>query len=222
MTIKTAYNLSAKEIFDSVLHHHVEATLGVYSTIINIGERIAPGTEWERGLKSPDVWRPLMPPLHNFIVTAIEVYLENYFIKKYRKPDGTQYLDSEEWVNDIKAFKANVVWASKDEENQINKNFSFQRLNAVNLLYQRTFHFEIDSYSDISTIKIIFLKRHLFTHKGGIVDKKFFDSYNQFHQADPGKQLPISNIGMKATIEMDWVIDTIDDAKKFVDWISIQ
>ena len=164
-----------------------------------------------------------MPPIYNYLMTAIEVYLENHFIENFRKVDGTKYSDSEEWLNDFDNFKSQVSWISKDNKNAVRKGFSFQRLESVNILFKNTLGFELASYPRYKTVLIMFQKRHLFTHKAGIIDKKFIDKYNTLKSNNsPDKLLDYKQLGHQAYIEVPWVYDSIKEAKLFVYWTEMQ
>jgi hypothetical protein len=66
----------------------------------------------------------------------------------------------------------------------------------------------------------MFDKRHLFTHRGGLVDRKFLREYNKFHAADPSKLLSDDAIGKAAFLERQWVRDSVREAKKFVGFVA--
>lgn len=214
--------MTAKELFDYIIKRFIEETLGAYTALVSLVETIVPGSEYAEKISSIEMWRPFLPPVYNYVMTAIEVYLEQLFFENYKKGDGTHYKDSNEWFQDFDNFKSQVQWESTNDCNLIQKGFSFQRLDKVNILYKNTFGFRLDEYERYSIIKFMFQKRHLFTHKAGIIDKKYLELHNAHHHNNPEQIMDESKIGMQAYLEMPWLYASIEEAKNFINWIESQ
>lgn len=211
--------MNAKEHFEIMIKKHVEQPLNVYDMLIKFAKLVAPNSQGIKKLEKEEYWRPFMPPLYNYIITCIEVSLEKYFFEQYFKPDGSQYSNYEEWNADFSNFKALFTWPNKSAENQIRKPFSFQRLPAVEVLFSVVLNKIFGDYAKYDVIKIMFSKRHLFVHRGGFVDQKFLNEYNAFHKSDPSQRLSTKDIGKIAYLKKEWVRDSIEEAKAFVDFI---
>jgi len=211
--------MDARQNFNQMIKIHVEQPLNIYDMLIPIAKRVTPFSQGVKTLEKEESWRPFMPPLYNYIITCIEVFLEKFFFERYFKPDGSQYSDIDEWNADFTVFKALFAWPNKLAERQIKKPFSFQRLQAVAVLYSVVLKKNIEKYRNYGVIKIMFAKRHLFTHKGGFVDQKFLFEFNSFHKNDPSQQLLSTDIGKVAYLKKEWVRDSVKEAKNFVNYI---
>jgi len=211
--------MDAKQNFEQMIKIHVEQPLNVYDMLIPFAKSVAPSSKGIKKLEKEESWRFFMPPLYNYIITCIEVFLEKYFFEQYFKPDRSQYSDFEEWNADFSNFKALYTWPSKSSEKQIRKPFSFQRLQAVEVLYSVVLNKNLEKYNRYKVIKIMFSKRHLSTHKGGFVDQKFLNEFNAFHNNDSSQQLSTKDIGKIAYLKKEWIRDSIKESKYFVDYI---
>ena len=209
----------AGTFFERMLNLHVEQALNVQDLTIEKFSAL-PGSENAAAvLRAPEVWRPFMPPLYNFIFTCIEVFLERYFIESYRRPDGRGYCSTEEWITDLPNFKASIAWPTKDAEKCITRQFSFQRLPAVDVLYAAALKGPLSAYPKFDLVKLMFDKRHLFTHRGGVIDSKFLEKYNAFHAQDPQEMLSSAAVGKSAFLERSWVRDTLSEARAFASFV---
>jgi hypothetical protein len=197
----------------------VEQPLNVYEMIIKITKKVAPNLPAIKKLEQEESWRPFYPPIFNYIISCIEVFLEKNFLERYIKQDGTKYLTIEDWQSDLSNFKANLRWPSKKVEATITKTFSFQRLSLVEVLYSIALGKLFNNYVRYGIIKIMFAKRHLFTHRGGFIDKKFLHDYNTLQNNNPSMQLSQNDIGKIAYIKKEEVRDSIIEAKAFIDFI---
>jgi len=211
--------MNAKEYFELMIKAHVEQPLNVYEMIIKITKTAAPNSQGIKKLEQEESWRPFYPPIFNYIISCIEVFLEKHFLEKYIKPDGTKYLTIEDWQSDLPNFMANFEWPSKKTKEKITKTFSFQRLPSVEVLYSVALGKFFDNYVNYGIIKIMFAKRHLFTHRGGFIDKKFLHDYNAFQNINPSMQLSRNDIGKIAYLKKEEVRDSIIEAKAFIDFI---
>ena len=113
-------------------------------------------------------------------------------------------------------FKAQYDW--KGGHREINRGFSFQKIDKVDLLFDITLNKKISDYPAYWTVKIFLEKRHLFTHRSGLIDAKFIDAYNDLEQ-DPEKILSQEIIGQKMTIDQSIMFDTVTLIKNFVKYI---
>ena len=211
--------MDAKQNFEKMIKIHVKQPLNVYDMLIPFAKSVSPSSQGIKILEKEESWRPFMPPLYNYIITCIEVFLERYFLEQYFKPDGSQYSNVEEWNADFSDFKSLFTWPNKSAEKQIRKPFSFQRLQAVEVLYSVVLKKILEKYTRYEVIKIMFAKRHLFTHKGGFVDQKFLNEFNAFHKNDISQQLSTKDIGKVAYLKKEWVRDSVKEAITFVDYI---
>jgi hypothetical protein len=210
----------AAAFFERMLHLHVEQPLNVQDLTIAKFSTM-PGSEKAAAvLATPEVWRPFMPPLYNFIFTCIEVFLERHFIESYRGSAGRVYASTEEWTADFSNFKASITWPNKEAKKCITRPFSFQRLPAVDVLYAVALKGPLSAYPKFELVKLMFGKRHLFTHRGGIIDNKFLQKYNDFHAQAPQEMLPPSSVGKSAFLERSWVRDTLSEARAFVSFVG--
>jgi hypothetical protein len=212
--------MSPKELYEWIMKYHVIDTMGAYSSLIKLGKGLSEKFTKREGLTNPESWRPFMPPLFNYIVTCLEVYFENKFLKTYVTISGTRYENIDDWFENLENFRKEIAWISKEDEKLFRGKFSFQRLYSVQRLYLNTFNVDISSYSKYDTIQIMFQKRHMFTHKGGIIDRKFWSIYNTAHTYSPQHKLPEEAIGKLSFLEYDWVVDSIEESNQFVEWID--
>jgi len=212
--------MTAKQFFLNIVKSHVEQPLNVQDLFVKIIGKTIPNAPQLETLRNQDSWLQFMPPLHNFLITCIEVFLEQYFLEQYRKPNGEKYEDRIEWESDINEFKSRYTWQNRNIKNSINSSFSFQRLTAVDLLYSLTLNKSISRYSKYDLIKLLFSKRHLFTHRGGLIDQKFIDEYNSYHIENEDLQIADNQIGKIATINRNVLIASIWESKQFISYID--
>lgn len=213
--------MNARERFDVMVRFHVEQPLNVHHRILGLISRL-PGdqTRTLEKLKRPEVWRAFMPPLYNFLMTCLEVFLEQNFLENYRCPDGRTYCSKDEWLADIHAFRDAHDWPRGFPLNLKTPRMSFQNLRTTSELYAVALGKPLSTNPRWRLMKLMFAKRHLFTHRGGLVDRKFVDEYNEFHQGDGVPLLDESAVGQMAFLERDWVRDSVREVRAFVDAIK--
>lgn len=210
--------MSAKQLFLNMVKSHVEQPLNVQDLTVKIIDKIAPNSHQIEILKNQDSWRQFMPPLYNLIITCIEVFLEQYFLEQYRKPNGEKYESRYDWINDINEFKARYTWPNRKIKNNISHTFSFQKLTVVDVLYSLSLNKSISRYSKYDLIKFLFARRHLFTHRGGLIDQKFIDEYNSYHSDNENSKILDGQFDNIATINRNVLIASIEEAKQFINY----
>lgn len=211
---------NAKNYFNEIIRRHIQSAINIQHTTVDICRSVAGNANAVEKLEDERYWRDFMPPLYNYLITAIEVFLEHYFIEVYRKSSGGSYTGKDEWLANMENFKANVTWASEASKKKIQKGFSFQRLDDVDVLYESALGKKLSNYFKYDLIKLMFAKRHLFTHRAGVIDEKFVTIYNQYHGSTSSERLDSSNVGKKAFIERRWLVDSIQEANEFVEHID--
>jgi hypothetical protein len=155
------------------------------------------------------------------LMSCLELFLEENFLEKYKKLDGSSYLTVEEWKSDAAAFARRFASGLGGNENQATKwvkSFSFQRAADLEKLYQVVLGVDVRSTPEYKTIRQLWLKRHLFTHRAGIFDQKFIDEWNAL--SDPANQVTPGNIGKLGFLELQWVVDALAQVKAFAKGIA--
>lgn len=166
--------------------------------------------------------RAFSPALSNYLMSCLETFLEDHFVEQYSRGDATKYSSSEQWQADSAAFgrqHAAALGFTANAARQWVRRFSFQRLSDVEELYRAALGIDIAAAPSHPSVAILWKKRHLFTHRAGIIDRRFLDAYNTFHQGDTAKQLPPSAIGEQAYIELSWVVDALREVRAFVRYV---
>ena len=216
-------DLTAHDYYHAMVRTHVEQPLNVHQMLVDLLKKtVGPDAEVVATLSQQGTWMHFMPPLYIFLITCVEVFLEKLFIESYRRPDGRPYRDIEEWRGDIKeSFRGLHEW---DDMQPIHKKFSFQRLDDVDVLYAGALDVRLSEYPKWNLVKLAFEKRHLFTHRGGLVDTKFLAAHNTFHakEGDVSQLKSNAAIGKQAYLLPMWLRDSIDEMGQFVDYVVMR
>ena len=224
LTTLQTNGVSAKEAFIRRATRYVAIPLTLIEGLPRLVHMAAPNEiEAIAVVSHPEFRRIFAPPLNNFLMSCLEIFLESYFVESYVKPDGTTYVSAEDWKRDHVRFAAQFATAFgrsvKDTENWVKK-FSFQRLPDLEVLYRVVLSIDVTQFPKYDSIQILWKKRHLFTHRAGVFDQRFIDEFNVFHEADPSQHLPASALGTDAFLETIWVVDALGAVKEFVSFIA--
>lgn len=212
--------MDARECFDLMIRKHVEQPLNVQYQLLSLLPQL-PGDNSKAiaTLSKPEVWRDFMPPLYNYLMTNLEVFLENYFLETYRCANGRQYITKDEWFDELDSFKQRHAWPTKEDRTRIRPGLSFQNLPIVDLLYFVTFGFRLSAYPQWQLIRLMFSKRHLFTHRAGFIDRRYVEAHNFYHLTDAENRISKHAVGKKAFLEREWLWDSIKEVRAFVKFI---
>jgi hypothetical protein len=167
-------------------------------------------------VRSDEFGRMFAPSFSNFLMSCLELFLEEFFLEKYAKSDGSKYSTVEDWKADASAFAgrhAISLGMTTKQATRWVENFSFQRARDLETLYQEALSIDVRSKSDYKTIRLLWLKRHLFTHRAGIFDQKFIDEWNAL--SEPPNHVSVGNVGKLAFLELQWVVDAVGHVLKF-------
>ncbi|MEZ4293363.1 MAG: hypothetical protein R3B70_00180 [Polyangiaceae bacterium] len=167
-------------------------------------------------VSSDEFGRMFAPPFSNFLMSCFELFLEENFLEKYQKPDGTTYSTADDWRADAVAFGSRHASKLELNDNKAAKwvaNFKFQRAPDFETLYRIALGIDVVALPEYTTVRLLWLKRHLFTHKAGIIDRKFMSDWNSL--CEPANRLAPSSIGQLAHLELQWVVDALAELLKF-------
>lgn len=209
--------MNSLQLSRNMLRHNVIQPLNVYEQMVGMLETAhGSSNSGIQKLKREHTWRHFGPPLFNYALTALEVFLENFFLENYHKPDGGYYVSKTDFGNDMKGF------CKRCGIKKMSRNVSFQRLDDVSTIYKAAFNIKFRDYDKYDLIELQFTKRHLFTHRGGLLDEKFIEDYNRFHEksGDTSKLINPKSVGDIAFIKRSWVRDSVIEIENFINHIA--
>jgi hypothetical protein len=215
--------VSAKEAFLRRVMRHVAIPLTLIEGLPRLVHMAMPNEIGAIAVVSiPEFRRIFAPPLNNYLMSCLEIFLESYFVETYVKPDGSKYASAEDWKRDRARFASQFAMALerpvKDTETWVNR-FSFQRPLDLEALYRVVLSIDVTQAPGYDELQILWKKRHLFTHRAGVLDQKFIDAFNT-PQADPSQSIPGDALGTDAFLETTWVVDSLRVVKDFVAFIA--
>ena len=150
-------SINGLELAKNMLRWNVIQPLNVYEQMTDMMAKVV--GENDSGvlkLRDEQTWKHFVPPLMNYAVTALEVFLEHYFLENYVTSNGQVYNSKKELGDDIKEF------CTRHKIDKLSKNISFQRMYDVVVLYRAGLKKDIESFPDYELIMLQFAKRHLF------------------------------------------------------------
>jgi hypothetical protein len=214
---RRASNLDAHERFlRSAMVHVAHPITYILSAPVLLRKAMPGHPDLLLCVSSEEFGRMFAPSLSNFLMSCLELFLEENFLEKYRKPDGTSYSTADEWRLDAAGFASRFAAGLGMTEKQATKwvgAFSFQRARDLEALYQVVLGIDVRSRPEYPTIRLLWLKRHLFTHRAGLFDQKFVDEWNAL--SEPVNRVTAANIGQFAHLDLQWVVDALGEVLKF-------
>lgn len=168
-------------------------------------------------LISKDFWNPLMVPLQISTISLLEVYFEEVFLESIVNKNYTEARDLFKISSELELVYSKFPNIDKS---QVNKRFSFQRLDQVDYLFFHAFQFKINSFKYFDVLKFNCKIRHQFAHDCAKVTTEFIEIHNDFFKDIPAKHLGVGALGKDLFREphtLESLLSLLDD---FIDFVE--